>query len=173
MSSRSPWSRFAELRADRERDGVAGLVPRNAGRVNGMSNFRSVRRANSNDFVIEKKPRSSVKYARRKNWRIARDVEDGERVAAVREDVRASSSRRTFPSWSRSERLKKMSAVMPPSTPTVTTARESAAPTAIVALRVASGCSAPVAGSAALDEEALEQAGGVLRVDERGEPGVS
>jgi hypothetical protein len=50
---------------------------------------------------------------------------------------------RIFPSPSRSEKLKKMSAAIPPSTPTVATTIESAAPTAISACSVASGTSVP------------------------------
>ena len=85
----------------------------------------------------------------------------------------ASSANRTFPSWSGSLRLKKMSAPMPPSTPTEATPSDRAAPTAISAPKLTSSRSAPVAGSRSFRKKPFSRYAGLSVAENCEIPSVS
>ena len=132
------------------------------------SNEKSFSRANSKVSVIFVMKRLISTYARRKRSSspLMSKTDSGLQPFAIR--FAASSSKRTLPSLFRSFQLKKMSALMPPSTPAVTRPSEIAAPTAI------SACSCRDGQRVALrvvriEEEALEQRGRVARRDEVGQ----
>ena len=172
-SFRSPRRRLAEFGPIASVRTSPLCVARTDGRLNSTLNWSSFNLTNSNVCLKEKNPRLISTYARRKNSRTPEMSKTASGLPPLASTLLFSSSKRILPSPSRSAKLNKIVALIPPSAPALANPSDMAAPTAISACNVTSGRSTPVTGSTSLMKKPFSRLTGLCDAMNCCRPSVS